>query len=516
MSTLGTWTSINTVRWATAWDGYSKPVNTSYPQATYSSAIAVPYTKTAEPRITFQSRYKTFQVRRRYRRRLGPLNPDLVTDSNLEEQWTEWSDWAGYTEDKRSNTDYFGKFNANDSSVHIFNVDYSFPYAVNQANTYDMYEYEVQVRPFDEPTLTHGQWVGTTLRVLYMPTFSIISSELQGDGSVVVTYETKWHRNKNRFGFYAINVLDSYGYDSRLGDIFNSTVNNLDAFEDSFIINKKYFGGKAKKNLKVYVENASFISEDMRKYGVLDNKWTTVNPLSFTIGASKQGGEIEPPFVTYRVTATKTLLIDITRQKGNNYNQVVAWVTYTDIDGSPVTLTASMKTLTTGTLYTGTLVTPPMDVPLTIKVGVINNFGFEFREIEAVVRSDGMLVWNSQDLTPMETVCLHLEADRDDRFEPEVETEKPAGRLRPISRRGEGGVRTIQASGQVWNQYAPKNAPRVIYSENTDIEKLEKGTTWIYRAPRGRRHKVVINSVNTSYAQNTFADNVSVSMEETL
>ena len=454
--------------------------------ASTSAGCQLSYGGTAARYISWQSPYRTFQVQYRYRRRLAPTNPSFEENTNDLEQWTEYSEWAGMTEDVA--TVDMGSLN---NYMCWWPNEFSWDYDISN---YTYWEYQVRVRPFDTKKLTYGNWAEGTLSVSFCPTAEFVSGYMNEEGGLAVNYTTNWPLDGNRVTHGRVSTSSKILYSS------SNRVLNLPGTSGAFVLDKDIIGGVDLTGETVTFKTFYFTNSDGAS--------TMYSSVSVeVVSAEEEEATIGTPTIVASENPDGSITVMVIAPSGAS--SVTSWslsASYTSTDGVETSLSTTLlsegDTQTTWILYA-----PPLDVPITITafLSVRSRSGLSFivraSTVITVSSSGSICLTNAEDGSSVEIL---YNPEWSDSYTPNVEVgDAIAGRTLPPVYIGEGGTRTIKISGYIQT------------ADLLDIQQvLNVPARWIMRAPKGVRREGTITSTSFDCSYDSGMSSVSISMTE--
>lgn len=410
---------------------------------------------THKTHIQFRSKYKTFQVQWRLRRRLTPASVEALPDTDTRKNstgadvWEEWPDmWSGDDIDNEA-AHLVADLTYSDGNV-ICKADFSTPY---DHSDYDLWEVQIRVRAWDSYTLNVSEWGYRTLRVAFLPTISTLSAAPVAGGGATLTVDTDWQRSDltARLKLYS-------GQTVQVEDVGPDFTLDIPAADVS--------DGKARiKSLAIGTVDVARVTTIREREVTLSDEPATTLP--------------DPSITWDGMTATLT-------STGDDYASVNAAAVWEDARGIPhsETIEASHN----GTTWTLELDSPPYDIPITWRISVVGSNGTYKTVTETrTLESHGCYTWTYQGEVML---SLRLGVEAQHSVSPEGDSIKLAGAELPISRHGVGATRTIETKGYLLIRDNQDYLP--------ELEQLREPHDWVYRAPGGERCKVIVTSYQYS------------------
>lgn len=443
-----------------AWDTDGKQLD-AYGMTSTAGTISADRTQLF---LNWVSNHSSFQVRWRVRSRYT---------SATESRWTDWGAWQGIVDDDSNaasaTTNAYGV-------THVLNAPFEHAYTWP---TYDFYEYEVMVRTLEGELCS--QWATAILKVRFAPSWGFVKCQYTDEG---------------------INVL----FDCDNVRPIRASVKSI-ATEGGKVL----YSGNAAMEIPAkdgYVFIEGIVSDESSL--VLSGTVATADGASSmisgqTVAASREGQSTTPSnaYLDFEDTELGTEVLVWCK----SLHDCTIRAEWTGVDGEANSVTVdSPDVMYPDDVVNGyrliaqdVLFAAPIGVPVRYFATVTNGPEWSRCIGEHEAAQDGLIVLVQSDGT--ESTVLRYDSSVSGSYTPEVGVSKLAGRRKPISRFGVGGVRKLTAKGTLLK-------PAGIGS----IERL-KGRTWLYRDPLGNRMKVLVTSVSYSANRLGIID-ASISMTE--
>lgn len=525
-------TAPHTIRWADrpSPDGTDDGVRAGYIHTRIwdAAANACPY---GQAYLYFHGSNNQYQVQYRTRKRMvysadGADNLDGKWEAfdDGTPKWSAWSDSEFDCDPATQETTDANAWNfANCTSAHLdqpyITLARAFEFGTNPLTVFDAVRYHFRVRAFRTSDKRHGDWAETTLTVAYAPGIAFTQAILGDDGSLLLEYDTPWTRNDGRLRFENVargaeNVLVTRGYtiDGILGKIAKT--------DTSVIVLPAYQMSSDLDVGRTITLAATYFSTD----GTDGGAEYAVPAHTLTVRSKYSGTDTSKPIIDVSEDFRKILTITATKEPDS-----YAWASstvrlkWTDDTGDVQYLYPDSKVNTyNGNPSSGnhdktvaTFRTPPLDVEISAQCWIksedtemLNTTLSSSKVIS--VPSGGLAVFR----TPTHTACIYYNPESSESFTPEFESEKPAGRSRPIRRYGIGGTKSITISGDVSDKRHrfDDGWQATVAAWKTMERKANKNG--VLCLPGGVRYVCGIDSITTSDSYESVATGVTVSFSE--
>lgn len=414
--------------------------------------------------IMWSSKYKTFQVQWRDRKRYAPAAAILLDETGAD-VWTEFPEtWQGADIDSDSaSTVTVCTGNDRRLAAEAFSYDIT---------TYDLIERQVRVRVFNEPDLTCSDWVYATIPVRYSPTMTLSSCEESPEGCTV-TLDTGWPRGASsiqtglyakQFSETATTQIDRGPYQRADGSASNLVTwtepqSHIVTYKDDPVV---------MCDLQALTSDGASIVNGLQRFA---------NKSLFFVGAHTPGSISEP---TVDLQASEQDLAITVTPSGADWDSVQAVVAWVDGMGHSGQVDATVMSHSGGQwlLYA---FAPPFDVELEVRVSVQTGSAWRAVTETITVPSRGMASFCHPDCWE---IAIEYDVEHSQSIEPVAETVQLADG-RTVQRRGLGSLRTFDVAGRYitddWWQ--------------SHFEPLHQLTGWVLRLPEGVRCPVGIEQV---------------------
>jgi len=468
--------------------------------------------------IGWESKYKTYQVRWCKRQRKTPT-------ASVEGAWGGWGAWQGantcstktarstlVTPSNTQDWDTWNMANARpSSSTNLFAANqYCYTHYVRISatalGTYDMEQWKVQVRPYDEGAKKHGNTKTITFSIIHAPaSFSVTAVKLATNDSLRVYYTTDWNRDGN-----SVTVIWPNNSGCEIGDVRGGLTGTYFTIPISKL-NKDYDIGSA--------FSAMFDLNNVQDAGGGGGayKRTTFSGSVESI----YGTPVTAPTVTPTPDSDAHVMTVVVTGGSGGYPWTGASLkaTWTNPDGTTGSAKPSKVVSEDYNAKTGTY--EFSDVPSDIPVKYTAQITSVAADSDKASKGSAIETLRSLGRTYLTIggkiaalVCALEEAGVTwtRSYAPNVEHEVCAGRSREVSRHGTGGVASIQVKGDI--VYDTDSHDMGSGNRLTDWETMKRytGSDGSICLPQGIYAKVAVTGIDIDTARP--AHSVTLSLEE--
>lgn len=448
----------------------------------------------------------TYQVQYRERARFSPSGYTAAGVSPVN-QWGDWGAWQDPDGDVAGDT-------ASSVSISGRVVTYQahyWGYAYDIA-TYDMYQIQLRVRVFDEPSQTASEWAYATFNAVICPTATLTALPNANGGYTVSVVLSGWQRGGNSVTISDTKYCMLNARNQNMGPWWNNApfwagcTAGLTATGGSFDVPPA-----AVSHGRIYAATLQVVTADGGA-AVLDSSnvyaydcaadskaQSTQHAAGAVVYMVPVGTHEDPSGVTApTITATPDSEGNFSvRVSGAEWDGCSVWYTWTDARGVTRHEQAEAAQVS-ARVWGAQIIAPPFDTTVQISVAVTKNGDWLARTVYATVPSSGAVELRR----PGTGECLRILYNARDtvqrRFTGDVETVKPAGTARPKSRYGTGGAMSLSVSGLVPAEDATDGY--LTEAALSEFVQLESAGDWLLRLPGGERYTVALMSYTLNNA----------------
>lgn len=457
-------------------------------------------------RIGWNSQYYTFQVQYRERKRYSPSGYTAAHVAPAQ-QWTDWTAWTdpedAVADDMASSCSKSGR------SITYTGHQFGYSYDIT---TYDMYQLEVRVRVFDEPSLTCSQWAYASLAAVIRPQAALTALPNATGGYDVTVTLTNWERGGNSVAIADSRYCMTNVRDENLGPWWNNSYRwsgvtvQVGSGTSTFTVPAvaASYGRIYAAAMRVTTGDGGVCvldSSNVYPYDCAADSHTASGSHSadatvymVPIGPHSDPSGVDEPTVTTSEDSNSDLFVTVS---GGTWDGVSVWYTWEDARG--VVQHAQVAMAEDEGVWEGLITAPPFDVEVEVVASVRTGNAWMTRSTTAQVSSHGAVELWSVATGGRLRILYNARQTIQRRFDAEVEVVKLAGAGRPKSRHGVGGTMGLTVTGVCVAEGA--TAGWLAEHPMSDFVPLEGGHDWLLRLPGGERYTVALTAYTLDNAE---------------